>query len=132
MRNKQGSIIPVVSVPSQICETWIYGGKYCYARECDHVNSPSPLDVKWSEECSYRKGCGCILTAFWKRWNESPILACIAVICGIVPQVRERLWVATADIKDMHMEPPSRVSRAMEVRSDGQEMVRFWRYWMGW
>ena len=25
-----------------------------------------------------------------------------SVICGIVPQVRERLWIATADIKDMY------------------------------
>ena len=26
------------------------------------------------------------------------------VICGIVPQVRERLWIATADIKDMYVD----------------------------
>ena len=24
-----------------------------------------------------------------------------SVICGIVPEVRERLWIATADIKDI-------------------------------
>lgn len=47
------------------------------------------------------------------------------VVCGIVPQVRERLWIATADIKDMYVEPPSRVSRAMEARSGGREMVPF-------
>ena len=38
-----------------------------------------------------------------------------SVICGIVPQTKARLWIATADIKDMYVEPPSRVSRAMEV-----------------
>ena len=27
-----------------------------------------------------------------------------SVICGIVPQARERLWIATADIKDMYVE----------------------------
>lgn len=27
-----------------------------------------------------------------------------SVICGIVPQVRERLWIATADIKDMYVD----------------------------
>lgn len=36
-----------------------------------------------------------------------------AVICGIVPQVRERLWIATADIKDMY------------VDTGGREMVPF-------
>ena len=36
-----------------------------------------------------------------------------SVICGIVPQVRERLWIATADIKDMY------------VDSGGREMVPF-------
>ena len=45
-----------------------------------------------------------------------------SVICGIVPQVRERLWIATADIKDMYVEPPS---RAMEVKAGGREMVPF-------
>ena len=39
------------------------------------------------------------------------------VVCGIVPQAKERLWIATADIKDMYVEPPS--------RSGGQEMVPF-------
>ena len=27
-----------------------------------------------------------------------------SVICGIVPQVKERLWIATADIKDMYVD----------------------------
>ena len=36
-----------------------------------------------------------------------------SVICGIVPKVRERLWIATADIKDMY------------VDSGGREMVPF-------
>ena len=36
-----------------------------------------------------------------------------SVICGIVPQARERLWIATADIKDMY------------VDSGGREMVPF-------
>ena len=35
------------------------------------------------------------------------------VICGIVPQARERLWIATADIKDMY------------VGSGGREMMPF-------
>ena len=48
-----------------------------------------------------------------------------SVICGIVPQVRERLWIATADIKDMYVEPPSRASRAMEVKAGGRDMVPF-------
>ena len=48
-----------------------------------------------------------------------------SVICGIVPQARERLWIATADIKDMYVEPPSRASHAMEVRSGGRDMVPF-------
>ena len=26
------------------------------------------------------------------------------VVCGIVPQARERLWIATADIKDMYVD----------------------------
>ena len=30
------------------------------------------------------------------------------VICGIVPQVRERLWIATADIKDMYVDAGGR------------------------
>lgn len=51
-----------------------------------------------------------------------------AVICGIVPQVKERLWIATADIKDMHVDAAGRdmvpflevldgmVKRGVEVR----------------
>ncbi len=35
------------------------------------------------------------------------------VICGIVPQARERLWIATADIKDMY------------VSTRGRDMVSF-------
>ena len=31
-----------------------------------------------------------------------------AVICGIVPQVRERLWIATADIKDLYVDAGGR------------------------
>lgn len=27
-----------------------------------------------------------------------------SVVCGIVPQARERLWIATADIKDMNVD----------------------------
>ena len=27
-----------------------------------------------------------------------------SVICGIVPQVRERLWIATVDIKDLYVD----------------------------
>ena len=45
-----------------------------------------------------------------------------SVICGIVPQVRERLWIATADIKDMFVEPPSCTT---EVRRGGRDMVPF-------
>jgi len=47
------------------------------------------------------------------------------VVCGIVPQAKERLWIATADIKDMYVEPPSRASRAMEVKAGGRDMVPF-------
>ena len=36
-----------------------------------------------------------------------------SVVCGIVPQVRERLWIATADIKDLY------------VDSGGRDMVPF-------
>ena len=51
-----------------------------------------------------------------------------SVICGIVPQVRERLWIATADIKDMYVDTRGRdmvpflevlarmVRRGIEVR----------------
>ena len=31
-----------------------------------------------------------------------------SVICGIVPQVKERLWIATADIKDMYVDSGGR------------------------
>ena len=44
------------------------------------------------------------------------------VVCGIVPQAKERLWIATADIKDMYVEPPSQVT---EARSGGRDMVPF-------
>ena len=47
------------------------------------------------------------------------------VVCGLVPQTTERLWIATSDIKDMNVEPPSRASRAMEVRGGGRDMVPF-------
>lgn len=30
------------------------------------------------------------------------------VICGFVPQARQRLWIATADIKDMYVSMPGR------------------------
>ena len=46
------------------------------------------------------------------------------VICGIVPQARERLWIATADIKDMYV-PPTHALRATEARRDGRDMVPF-------
>ena len=36
-----------------------------------------------------------------------------SVVCGIVPQAKERLWIATADIKDMY------------VDAGGPEMVPF-------
>ena len=29
---------------------------------------------------------------------------CSFVVCGIVPQARKRLWIATADIKDMYVD----------------------------
>ena len=44
-----------------------------------------------------------------------------SVICGIVPQVKERLWIATADIKDMYVPP----SLATEARRGGRERVPF-------
>ncbi|MDD7451729.1 MAG: hypothetical protein PUK76_11870 [Treponema sp.] len=28
----------------------------------------------------------------------------VRLVCGIVPQARERLWIATADIKDMYVD----------------------------
>ena len=36
-----------------------------------------------------------------------------SVVCGLVPQARERLWIATSDIKDMY------------VGADGRDMVSF-------
>ena len=36
-----------------------------------------------------------------------------SVVCGIVPQARERLWIATSDIKDMY------------VGAGGRDMVPF-------
>ncbi len=36
-----------------------------------------------------------------------------SVVCSLVPQAKERLWIATADIKDMY------------VDSGGREMVPF-------
>jgi len=40
-----------------------------------------------------------------------------SVICGIVPQTKKRLWIATADIKDMYV-PPS-------LGRGGRDMVPF-------
>ena len=40
-----------------------------------------------------------------------------SVVCGIVPQARERLWIVTADIKDMYV-PPTHAMRATEARRD--------------
>ena len=31
-----------------------------------------------------------------------------SVVCGIVPQARERLWIATADIKDLYVDAGGR------------------------
>ena len=51
-----------------------------------------------------------------------------SAVCGIVPQARERLWIATADIKDMYVDAGGRdmvpflealdgmVKRGVEVR----------------
>ena len=47
-----------------------------------------------------------------------------SVICEIVPQVKERLWIATADIKDMYV-PPTHAMRATEARCGGRNMVPF-------
>ena len=46
------------------------------------------------------------------------------VVCGIVSQARERLWIATADIKDIYV-PPTHAMRATEARLGGREMVPF-------
>ena len=48
----------------------------------------------------------------------------ISVVCGIVPQAKERLWIATADIKDMYV-PPAHAMRATEARRGGRDMVPF-------
>ena len=45
-----------------------------------------------------------------------------SVVCGIVPQAKERLWIATSDIKDMYVVPPSQVT---EARFGGRDMVPF-------
>lgn len=37
----------------------------------------------------------------------------VRVVCGIVPQAEERLWIATADVKDMY------------VDTGGRDMVQF-------
>ena len=51
-----------------------------------------------------------------------------SVTCGLVPQMRDRLWIATADIKDMYVDAGGRdmvpflevldgmVKRGIEVR----------------
>ena len=31
-----------------------------------------------------------------------------SVVCGLVPQARERIWIATADIKDMYVDAGGR------------------------
>ena len=46
------------------------------------------------------------------------------VICEVVPQAKERLWIATADIKDMYV-PPTHALRATEARRDWRDMVPF-------
>ena len=58
-----------------------------------------------------------------------------SVVCGIVPQARERLWIATADIKDMYVDAiaaersEGRVkrgdSRGVSRVPSGREMVPF-------
>ena len=47
-----------------------------------------------------------------------------SVVCGIVPQAKERLWIATADIKDMYV-PPTQAMLAAEARRGRREMVPF-------
>ena len=32
----------------------------------------------------------------------------VRVVCGIVPQAEERLWIATADVKDMYVDTGGR------------------------
>ena len=45
-----------------------------------------------------------------------------SVVYGLVPRARERLWIATSDIKDMYVEPSLQVT---EDRSGGRDMVPF-------
>lgn len=53
----QDGIIPIIDVPSSICEECIYGGGHgFYARECTDRNEPSPLDVDRPEDCDVYKG----------------------------------------------------------------------------
>ena len=40
-----------------------------------------------------------------------------SVVCGIVPQARERLWIATADIKDMYVGWARRASASATSRT---------------
>ena len=44
----------------------------------------------------------------------------ISVVCGIVPQAMERLWIAT------------RISRTCMLTRVGGRWCRFWRCWTGW
>ena len=46
------------------------------------------------------------------------------VIRDAVPAARERLWIATADIKDMYV-PPTHTMRVMEAGRGGRNMVPF-------
>ncbi len=58
-----------------------------------------------------------------------------SVVCGIVPQAKERLWIATADIKDMYVDAiAAERSEGRAKRGDsrganrvpsGREMVPF-------
>ncbi len=58
-----------------------------------------------------------------------------SVICGIVPQARERLWIATADIKDMYVSgcgsPPLILKICMSIQA-GKTWCRFWKCWLEW
>ena len=47
-----------------------------------------------------------------------------SAICGMVPQAKERLWIATADIKDMYV-PPTHTMCATKARRAGSDMVPF-------
>ena len=37
-----------------------------------------------------------------------------SVVCSLVPQARERLWIATADIKDMYVDTGGREPALVE------------------